>query len=167
MTNQTSLGVALKPLNPYYTSGKKIKQVEARYSVLAAAVADADTYVLAEGLALTDRIDSVVMEGGHIALTAAIDNDLGFYSKADDGTLTALDADILLDGQTLASAVTTWLDLLNLGSADRALNIGELLDLTVEDQPANLCLVLTTNTKSTATSTILNVKTRIECSNTN
>jgi len=168
MAKVISTGATNKANNPYYFTGKNIKEVGARFSVAAADVADGDNYILAQGLSYADRVDSVVMEAGHIALTGATDNDLGFYEMDEDGNLTEIDKDILLDGVTLASAVTTWLDLLNLNtSLDREKNIGELVDKSVEQQVANLCLVLTTNTKSTATNTVLGIKSRIECANTN
>ncbi len=167
MTVFTNAGKTAKPNNPYYSTGKLVRQVEARFSELAAAVADGDTFILAEGLSYADRIDSVVAEGGVIALTSADDNDLGFYQKNDDGTLTEIDKDILFDGVDLSSGISGWADLLNQNtSLDREDSIGDLLSKSVEDQKSNVCLVLTINTKSTATSTILNIKTRIEEANT-
>ena len=168
MAKVISTGATNKPNNPYYTTGKKIKEVGARFSVAAADVADGDNYILAQGLSYADRVDSVVMEGGHVALAASADNDLGFYEMDEDGNLTEIDKDILVDGFSFVSARTAWTDLLNLNaSLDREKNIGELVDKSVEQQVDNLCLVLTTNTKSTATNTVLNVKSRVECANTN
>ena len=167
MTNQVDLGKTSKPDNPYYTSGKCLREVEKRYNVLAADVADGDTYILAESLSYADRIDSVLAPNGVIALTSATDNDLGFYKKDKDGNLTAIDADVLWSGVDLSSASTGYQDLLyKNGSIDRVASIGELLGKSVEDQPANLCLVLTTNVKSTAANTIFNLKTVIEKANT-
>ena len=58
MANQEDLGLASKSNNPYYISGKKLREVEKRYTVPAADVNDGDTYILAEQLSYADRIDS-------------------------------------------------------------------------------------------------------------
>lgn len=152
-----NLAVA-QPSNPRFMSGKKTRTVEFEGTFTAANSAIGDKCVLVEGLSFADRIAAVRPKGqGTPALTSAADNDLGFFYRTVDGTLKELDADILWNGITLASAVT-YPDLLTgfNASLDNSKNIGQLLGLG-NDHPANgtVCLVLTTNVANTATGPLL------------
>lgn len=144
--------------NPRFATGKKTKTVEYEASITAAAATDGDQFILAGGLSFADRISGLrPNSAGTPALTSAVDNDLGFFYKKEDGTYVALDADVLWDGVTLATALTSpnLLTALN-ASLDHEKNIGELLSLGVDQEPAGgVYLVLTMNTKTTATGPLL------------
>ncbi len=151
MAEINTLGLAANAQDTVYTVGKELKTIHSQVSLVAGSAADGDVYVLTGGLGVNSRIHRVMAPAGHGALTLAVDNDLGFYKKV-DGVLVALDADVIFDGVSLASASAVCQDLLNKGSVDRTKTIGELLDITVEDQPnSGIFLCLTVNTKSSAT----------------
>lgn len=146
-----------------YQSGKTLKTVNAKFSITAAASAIGDQYVLTGPLSVDDRVARIV--GATPALTSATDNDLGFFTKDDDGVLVELDKDVLWDGVSLATALS-YRDLLtHLNAAlDTSKSIGELIGRTRENAPVNgIFLVLTTNVANTAAGpVILDVDTIVE-----
>ena len=150
MTTFYNNGLQAKAKNPMYRTGKKLTTVHSQLTVDASELTNGDIFVLAGGLPLDARVHRIFSPNATPALTAATDNDIGFY-KMVDGALVALDKDIVVDGATLASALSTR-DLLSLNSSlDRSKTIGELLSLTNEKEPASgVYLCLTMNTKSTA-----------------
>lgn len=153
MANKPNVLAVAQPNNPRFVTGKKTKTVEFQGTFTSANSAIGDQCVLAEGLSFSDRISAVRPSGaGTPALTSASNNDLGFFYRNVSGDLVALDADILWDGVTLATALTSpnLLTALNT-SLDASKNIGQLLGLG-SDHPANgnVCLVLTTNVANTA-----------------
>lgn len=154
MTTYFNNGSAAKPRNPMYAGGKKLRTVHANLSVVASAAVNGDVFILAGALELGWRIHRIIAPMGTPALTTAADNDLGFFRKTTDGEYVAIDADILWDGATLASAITDkGVDLLNTlnASLDQTKNIGELLQLgSDEDYVGGVYLGLTMNTASTA-----------------
>ena len=145
--------------NPRFATGKKTKTVEYEASITAAASDDDDLYFLVDGLSFADRISGVrANSAGTPALTAATDNDLGFYSKNEDGTFAAIGTgDELWNGVSLATAKTdpNLLTALN-ASLDHSQNIGELLSLGVDREPAGgVFLILKTNTATSAAGPLL------------
>ena len=153
MAEQQTLGIVAKSGDPIYTVGKELKTVPAEFSVATGDATDGDVYVLAGGLGYDSRIHRVMLPGGYPGAALAVDNDLGFYKKDRDGTLVAIDADILVDGVDLSSASAVAQDLLNKnGSLDRTKSIGELVGKNVQDLPnSGIFLCLTVNTKSSGT----------------
>ena len=143
-------GSAAKGNDTVYTVGKNLRTVHSNITVDASELTDGDVFVLAGGFPVDARIHRIMSPNATPALTAAIDNDIGFY-KIVNGVLTVIDKDIVVDGATLASALTTR-DLLSLNSSlDRTKTIAELLGLTSEKEPSSgVYLCLTMNTKSTA-----------------
>lgn len=86
------------------------------------------------------------------ALSGCTDNDLGAY-KADGGD--EIDKDVLMDGQTFASASKTLngagiVDIANLGTK----TLAELLGYTAANAPSEVDLALTMNTAGSAAGTI-------------
>lgn len=143
------------PKNSRFGTGKKTRTVEYEGVFTNTNSADGDKCVLAEGLLLSSRISAVRPNAaGTPALTSANNNDLGFFTKDADGVLVELDKDILWDGVDLSSALThpNLLTALN-PSLDHSKNIGQLLEMTEDEYPANgIFLVLTTNVANTAAS---------------
>lgn len=165
-TTYRSNGFTEYPKNPANSSGKKHRSVFFEKTITAAAAADNDLYILAGAMSLDDKIAAII--GATPAITSANDNDLGFYKKNEDGTFTALDADILWDGVDLTSALTyrELLGTLNT-SLDRDDNIGTLLGLSSDQMPiGGVYLGLLIKTKSTATTVDLKLEIVIEEANT-
>lgn len=154
MANKANTLKVAAPNNPRFESGKRTRTVEYSGTFTAANSAIGDKCVLAGPLRLSDRISAIRPGGaGTPALTSATDNDLGFFYKNEDGDMVELDADILWDGVTFASALThpNLLTALNT-SLDHSKNIGELLGMGPDKEPfGGVYLVLTTNVANTAT----------------
>lgn len=171
MTDKVNALATAEPKNPRFATGKMTKTVEYEASITAANSDAGDLLILASGLSLADRISGLrPNSAGTPALTGATDNDLGFYYKDEKGNFVALDADILWDGVTLASALTSpnLLTALN-ASLDASKNIGELLGLGVDKEPhGGVYLVLTMNNANTATGPLLlRLAIDIDCATTN
>lgn len=160
-TGIRSNGFVEYPTNPSNSVGKKDRSVY--YEKTIATGAGANTlHILAGPLTFDDKINAVI--GATPALTSAADNDLGFWKKEEDGSFTELDADILWDGVTLASALSyrELLGTLNTG-LDRDKNIGTLLGKGSDQEPVGgVYLGLLIKTASTATSEVLKLEIRIE-----
>lgn len=156
MATYRNNGVTAKPLNPAFASGKKLRVANANVSVASAGAGgtNGDVFILSGPHTLADRVARIMAIGGTPALTSAADNDFGFYKKV-NGAFVAIDADILLDGVSFVSANTATRDLLTLNAADRVKNIGELLSLGVDEEPAGgVYLAWTVNTASTVNGTV-------------
>ena len=160
-TGIRSNGFTEYPNNPANTVGKKLRTVF--YEKTIATGAGANTlHILAGPLSYDSKIAAI--HGATPALTSATDNDLGFWKLEDDGSFTEIDADILWDGVTLASALTyrELLGTLNT-SLDRDDSIGTLLGKTNEEQPVGgVYLGLLIKTASTAASEVLKLEVSIE-----
>ena len=146
-----SIGATAFPRRAAFKTGKVQRVVNANFAITAAGSSVGDQYILAGPLSGSDRIAGIV--GNVPALTSAADNDFGFFYKDANGDLVELDKDVLLDGVTLASALT-YRDLLKHFSVslDTTKTINEHLDLQVDTEPfGGIYLVMTTNTASTAT----------------
>lgn len=157
MATFNSLGVTNAPKNTSFTIGKCMKRIPFRSpAITAAGAVDGDIYILGGALQLNQRISGIF--GTSPALTSANNNDLGFYTKDNDGNLVEIDKDILWDGVTLASALAYNNLLLSLNtSLDVSKNIGQLLGKTNDmEYPNGIFLCLTILTKSTATSEKIN-----------
>jgi hypothetical protein len=166
ITGIRSNGFTAFPDNPFYSVGKKLRS--SFYSKTIATGAGTNTlHVLSGPHTFGDKIAAI--KGATPALTSAADNDLGFYRKKADGTFAAIDGDVLWDGVTLATALTyrELLGTLNT-SLDRTKNIGQLLGLGSDQEPAGgVYLGLLIKTASTATSEVLNLEVIIEEATTN
>lgn len=158
MADKVNALLTAKENNPRFESGSKARFVDFQCSIAAANSKDGDKFVLAGPFSFADRIAAIRSGGaGTPALTGATDTNLGFFYKNSAGMLVELDADILWDGITLASAVT-YPDLLTGFNAalDRSKNIGELLSKGNDQEPAGgVYLVMTTVAKNTATGPLL------------
>jgi len=150
--------------NPFYQTGKKLTTVQARHLVDVSAGAANDIYVLAEGLNLTDRIHRIVAAVASGTLTAANDNNIGFYKKNADGTLTELDQDILIDGADYSGGIAIGTDLLSgLSAADAVKSIGEHLGLGADsDYVGGIVLAMTMVVAATTTDRTLDFDVQIE-----
>lgn len=160
-TGIRSNGFTENPGNPANTVGKKERSV--RYEKTIATGAGTNTlHILSGPHTYDDKINAVV--GSTPAFTSANDNDLGFYKLEEDGTFTAIDADILWDGVDLSSALSyrELLGTLNT-SLDLDDNIGTLLGLSSESEPAGgVYLGLLIKTASTAASEVLKLEVKVE-----
>lgn len=161
MTNFISTGATNYTNNTAFTVGKAPKVVSNDTLVDVSELTNGDTFELAQ-VGLSDRISAIV--GTIPALTAAVDNDLGFYTKNEAGELVAIDADILWDGVDLSS-ISAYADQLIAKNAtlDTTKTVGDHLSLG-EDQSYNygIFLVLTMNTKATTTDGTFHLKVHIE-----
>lgn len=154
MADKPNALLTAKPKNPRFESGTSTRKVEYRAVVSAANSDDGDIFILAGPLRFGDRIAAIRPGGqGTPALTGATNTDLGFFYKDADGDYVEIDADILWDGITLASALTYPNLLTGLNtSLDVSKNIGEHLDKGSDEQPhGGVYLVMTTLAKNTAT----------------
>ncbi len=161
MTTFISKGQTAKN-DPFYRTGKKLRTVQSAFTITTAGAADGDIYVLAGGLTTESRIHRIMSPNATPAITSADDCDFGFYYSK-EGVMTVIDADALVDGMDLSSALSTR-DLLS-GNAtlDRTLTIGEATSLAPDDTYAGgIFLCLTINTKSTATTVELDLDIVIE-----
>ena len=143
--------------NPRFQTGKHTKTVEFEAAFTGANSAAGDKITLAEGLSFADRISAIRPNAANVpALTGATDSDLGFFYKNEAGDFIELDADILWDGVSLASASTNFNLLTGKNAAlDHSKNIGQLLGKGVDQEPqGGVYLVLTLNNANTATATV-------------
>lgn len=167
MSTYRSVGFTNYPDNPAYSSGKKMKSVFFQATIASATNENDDVWILSGPHSFGDKIAAVV--GATPAFTSANNNDLGFYKKNEDGTFTAIDADILWDGADLSSALTyrELLGTLNT-SLDRTKNIGQLLSLSAEKEPiGGVYLGLQMKTASSAASEVLKLEVVVEEATTN
>lgn len=131
---------------------------------IAAADNDADTYTLYP-VSLDARIDDLQIFND--AITGGTDYDIGFYKITDNNLGAAIDADKLMDGQTMASARSVFTSVLGLGT--NAIDIGtesgekvwELcgyasIDAAREANQTNqVYIVITANTVGTAAGSLV------------
>lgn len=160
-TGIRSNGFTEYPYNPANSSGKKLKHVF--YEKTIATGAGTNTlHILSGPHSYDDKIAEIV--GATPALTSANDCNFGFWKKEEDGTFTAIDVDILVDGADLSSALSyrELLGTLNT-SLDRDDNIGKLLGLSSESEPVGgVYLGLQLVVASTAASEVLKLRIGIE-----
>lgn len=152
------------PRNPRFATGKRSKIVEFSADLTSGNSANGDLLILATGLSFADRISALFPNAASIpALTAATDNDLGFYHVKEDGTFSSLFGDSVVDGVDVLwdgvdlSGVTPFGNILTgeNSSLDHSQNIGELLGLGVDEEPfGGVVLAITMNTANTATATV-------------
>jgi hypothetical protein len=146
-------------LSPANTVGKAYKSVRATFSITAAASNIGDVYVLAGPLQPDTQIINLVAPMGTPALTSASDNDFGFYTKDETGAFVEVDKDIIVDGATLASAITDkGADIIRTLNAayDTTKTIGQFLNITKETAPVRgLYFCITTNVANTATGPVI------------
>lgn len=166
MTDKVNALATSSPNNPAFESGKPYRYINSSFSLTGANSDNGDILEIAGPFSFSDRIAGLYANtsAGLPALTAASDNDLGFYYKNADGDYVELDKDILWDGVSLASADASNGNYL-LGknsSLDESQNIGELLGLGADKMPSGgvyLCLTMNTATSATAT---LRLKTEVD-----
>lgn len=154
-TNLNSLGKTAFPLSPAFSTGKKYRTVNARYTVPTTG-ANGDQYVLAGPLSIDDRI-ARVLTTAMAALTSATNANLGFYYlNPITGLLVPVKSgggNELWSGVTLASAVTVFSDVLYLKntSLDTTKAIRDFLSLGPDAEPVGgIYLVLTLPTANSA-----------------
>lgn len=146
-------GVAF-PRNTAFTVGKKMRKVNFKETAPTTGVAG-DQYILAGPISMDSRISRILSQRLP-ALTTATDANLGFYYKKPDGTFAVVKpsgGNELWSGVSLASAVTTYLDILTNknSSLDNTKSIRSLLSYGPDREPAGgIFLVLTLPTANTA-----------------
>lgn len=129
---------------------------------VAAADNDGDTYTFFP-VSLDARVDDLQIVND--AITGGTDYDFGFYKITDGDLGAAIDADILMDGQTMASARSVWTSVLFLGTSamDQGAvgqKVWEILGYASIDaareanQTNQVYFVCTANTVGTATGTL-------------
>jgi len=159
-----SQGKTAKENNPFYQTGKQLVTVHSRHLVDVSELTNGDVFVLAEGLSYADRVHGIIARTASGTLTAATDNDLGFYRYKSDGTLEAIDKDILVDGADYSGGITISTNLLNAQTATTAAqSVGELLGKGVDAEPmGGVVLALTMNVKATTNDRTLDFDVQIE-----
>lgn len=154
MTIYYGTGAVAFPKNPGFTVGKKMRVVNFKETAPTTG-ADGDQYILAGPISLDSRIARIYSQRLP-ALTTATNANLGFYYKKADGTFAVVKAsggNELWSGVSLASAVTTFLDVLTNKntSLDNTKTIRSLLSIGPDQEPAGgVFLVLTLPTANTA-----------------
>lgn len=130
---------------------------------VAAADSDGDTYTLFP-VSLDARVDDLLIFND--AITGGTDYDIGFYKITDNDLGAAIDADKLMDGQTMASARSVFTSVLGLGTSamDLGTEVGEKIwelcgyasiDAAREANPTNqVYVVITANTVGSATASL-------------
>jgi hypothetical protein len=170
MTDFNTLGFTAKPRNPLYTGGKHLRTVHAQPFVDVSEVANGDVFILGRNIPLSARVHRIFAPNGTPALTAAADNDFGFYRKdVITGAMVEVDKDILIDGADLSSAQNVG-DLLGTfnASLDKTKTIGELLNLQSDEAyEGDLYLCMTMNTAATTTDQTLDLDIVLEYATTN
>lgn len=129
---------------------------------IAVADNDGDTYTFFP-VSLDARVDDLQIVND--AITGGTDYDFGFYKITDNNLGVAIDADILMDGQTMASARASWTSVLFAGTS--AMDQGAVgqkvwqicgyasIDAAREANPTNqVYMVCTANTVGTADGTL-------------
>lgn len=172
MAEIRTAGFIAKPRNPVYTVGKKIRTIPAYASLLTASMANGDVLNLGGPFTYGDRIARVFSPNATPALTAAVDTKLGFFMRDQaSGALKLVKAGsdaLLWTGQTLATALSARDLLANLSAAlDQTKNIGELLAMGADQEPAGgIFLGLTFVTKPSVNG-ILDLEVWVEEATTN
>lgn len=154
----TSIGAAAFKRNPMYTVGKKMRKVNSKFTVQTTG-ANGDQYVLAGPMSIDDRISRIYSQR-MAALTSATDSNVGFYYSTDAlatqaglKVVKASGGNEIWSGVSLASAVTTFLDLITSKNSalDNTKSIRDLLSLGPDSEPAGgIYLVLTLPTANSA-----------------
>lgn len=147
------------PNAPVTGTGICTKTTRSSYSITAAASSNGDVYILGGPYQVDAKLLHIIAPNGTPALTSATDNDIGFFKKDENGDFVAIDADVVVDGGDLSSAITDGgVDLIrNLNAAyDTTQTIGDLISITNEVQPnGGIYLGLTTNTATTAVGPVI------------
>lgn len=144
-------GYTDKENNVFYRTGKTLRTVNSKLTVDSATSAIGDIYVLAPSLTLNSKVHRIMTPAGVTNFAGFSDNDIGFYYMKND-VLTAIDADILIDGLDLATAAVANIDLLsNTAALDKSKTIGELISKGSDAGYADgIFLCLTVNSAATA-----------------
>ncbi len=146
--------------NAYELYGKQRALVET--FEVAAADNDGDTYTFFP-VPLDARIDDLQLVND--AITGGTDYDIGFYKITDKDLGAVIDADILIDGQSMASARSVWTSVLFLGTnaADQGdvkkqlweiLGYASITAAREANQTNQVYMVATANTVGSATGTL-------------
>ncbi len=153
MSTKYTLGYDANPKKKVYTNGDIVKKILAQCDI-EAADNDGDVIIIGWYLPVDTLISAIKVPAAISAITGATDYDIGFYkpNRTDPTDVgDALDADALVDGIDLSGGQAV-ADILgtNVSSFDRTKTIGDLLSLSVEDQPEGVHLCITLNTAGTA-----------------
>lgn len=162
-----NIGKQNKPKDPFYTVGKKNMTVRGRLQVVVASAAVGDIYVLAEGLSLADRIDSVVAVSASGTLTAANSWDIGFYKLNSAGAMVPVKAsggNELVSAADYSAGIAAGTDLIaGMSDANSWKGIGDLMSLGVDAEPAGgVFLGLRSNVAPTTNNRTLDIRVTIE-----
>lgn len=169
MATINTVGYDAKVRNPLYTAGKMLRVIHAEAFIDVSEASAGDIYILARNLPVGARIHRILSPNATPVVTAAADNDFGFYREDSLGNLVAVDADILVDGGSLTSALSAR-DLLNHFNTalDQTKTIGELLSIQSDEAYAGgLYLCMTMNTAATTTDATLDLDIVVEMPTTN
>lgn len=163
MATFQNLGSAAKPNNAVYFTGKQLVTIPAQLFVDISEVADDDVWILG-AVDINARVHRILV-GKAFDLAAAANNDIGFYKKNADGTYTAIDGDILVDGAdwTSGSGLIAGYDLLTANtSLDRTKSVGELLSLNADSGYSQLYVGIQMKTKETTADVTLDLDLIVE-----
>lgn len=162
-----SIGQVAFPLNPMYSVGKKMRKVNAKFTVPTTGNIG-DQYILAGPLSIDERISRIYTQA-MAALTSANTWNLGFYKSTDGGSTfsvaKASGGNELWSGVDLTAAVTTFLDVLTKknGSLDNTKSIRDLLSLGPDAEPwGGIYLVLTNITTANSAGGTVDLDIEIE-----
>lgn len=133
--------------NPGSNAGDQI--VMAATLEIAAADDNGSTYLLFQNVPASFRPTELTVMCD--AITGGTDFDIGLFNSTDG---VEADDDILMDGQTLASASRSLDGLQTVNIADIGKTLAELLGLTPSTAKAGYDIVLTGNTVGTAAGTV-------------
>ena len=156
MATFQNLGSAAKPNDAVYFTGKQMVTIPAQIFVDVSEVADDDVWILG-AVDINSRVHRIIV-GKAFDLAAAKNNDIGFYKKNADGTYTAIDGDILVDGAdwTASSGLAAGYDLLTANaSLDRTKSVGELLGLNSDSGYSQVYVGVQMKTKETTSDVTL------------
>ena len=132
-----------KPLDTMFTSGKRVRVVQAQIGIVGNTTAANDVFILAKGLPAAARVVRIMLPKGAAAITGLSDVDFGFYQSQ---TNKVIDIDAVADGVTFASALGC-IDLVgkNVSSFATTADIATLCGHGANDIPAagyDLCATI-------------------------
>jgi len=152
MSNKYTLGYDANPKKTCWVNGAKKTTILAQCDIVSGD-ADGDTIILGWNIPVDTLISAIKVPKAISAITGATDYDIGFYKpNREDPTDvgSALDKDALVDGIDFSGGVAVG----DINEADKTKTIGDLLSLSVEDQPEGVHIVMTLNTAGSASGTI-------------
>lgn len=157
-----TVGYEANPKDIAYITGEKMNIVPCRILEDISELDATNVFPLCR-VPLDGFVRRIHAVSGVVKHDAADDNDFGFYVKNADGTYTAIDADLLIDGADFKTAALAARDLLGLNtSLDRTKTVRELLGSGYEDYVKEVWLCMTMNEKETTSDKVLDFDVMIE-----